>query len=1077
MNSLRLKVLGRFEARLPSGEVLLLPTRKVEVLLTYLSMTPGQPHSRDRLMNLLWSDRGEDQARNSLRQTLSALKKALEVIDPLPLQVDRTTVSVLAESIEMDTFELENSDATTDAINLYRGEFLEGIVIKDPGGEEWLTSERARYRRIAVEALENLLTSQREAGEMDAAVETGERLVGLDPLRETAWRYLMKVYVARGERSQALIAYNRCMEMLEKELGIEPEQETRELQAVIRDGNFELALTDIQPESMLSVNHAPAVTEGLPVPASSQKPSIVVLPFVSLGTKSNDEYFADGLSQDVITILCCYRELFVIDHKSAFAYRDARTDAGHFASELGVEYLVKGNIRRSGNQVRISAQLIEAATGKTIWAEHIDRKFDELFELEDEVAAKIALNLVSHIEDESRVRAVRKHPQNMTAFDCVIRARKNTESYDPEQNASARRLLEQAIELDPEYAAAYAYLASSFCTESESPWGLSRQEALERAVTYARKAVALDEFDSYAHVAMGWAYMNQKKYDLAEAHLDRAIECNPNDYGAFCVKSWLLSWSGRASEVPVCGTTALHLNPLAPDNCLLAFVIAHYTESKYETALEMLARIQEPDENSEAWRAACLAQLGRDDEAHTAAANVIDMGGDFIQHPDWLRIWAFKDPQDLQHFIDGLNKSGVLQNSAGAADKTTELAGSATDITNLSSKNTPSIAVLPFQNMSGDPEQEYFADGMSEEIITALSRVPGLIVISRNSTSVYKKRAVDVRQVGRELDVGFVLEGSIRKMEDSLRITAQLVNTQSGDHVWAERYDRKLDDIFAIQDEITHNIVVELQIKLVTGEYLRLIAKGTNSIEAWELVIRSVPLTETHVCDDAMLARQLLGRALELDNNYAAAWALLGWIYWEEAVWEWSSEPEKSMQRAFEAAQKSLSLDEHHPDSYSLLGHIFMKRGDINQAISMCEKAVELAPGDAEAMALLANILIDSGRVKEGSQKIQKALRLCPFPPPWYLVLLGVGFHLDGDNEAAISTLEQAMERELDSNLGRPWLASTLVEMGKLDEARVVAQAALDIDPTFSTMGWAKMFKAKSHARLKDNLLAAGFPE
>ena len=390
---------------------------------------------------------------------------------------------------------------------------------------------------------------------------------------------------------------------------------------------------------------------------------------------------------------------------------------------------------------------------------------------------------------------------------------------------------------------------------------------------------------------------------------------------------------------------------------------------------------------------------------------------------------------------------------------------------------TPSIAVLPFQNLSGDSVQDYFADGMSEEIITALSRVPDLVVIARNSTFVYKERAVDVRQVGRELDVGYVLEGSIRKMDNRLRITAQLVNAQSGDHVWAERYDRNLDDIFAVQDEITHNIVVELQIKLVTGEYTRLMAKGTKCIEAWELVIRSVPLGEAHVRDDAMLAKQLLGRALELDDNYAAAWSLLGWIYWEEAVWEWSSEPEKSLQMAFDAAQKSLSLDEHHPDGYSLLGHIFMERGDTNQAIAMCEKSVELAPGDAEALALLANILVDLGRVKEGKQKIQRALRLCPFPPPWYEVLLGVSLHLDDDNEAAISALEHAVERELESNLGRPWLASTLVEMGRLDEARMVTKSALDVDPTFSIMRWGKMFKSKSHARLRGNLIAAGFPE
>jgi TolB-like protein/Flp pilus assembly protein TadD len=401
------------------------------------------------------------------------------------------------------------------------------------------------------------------------------------------------------------------------------------------------------------------LTTQKPLPLTD-KPSIAVLPFQNLSDDPQQEYFSSGITEDIIDNLCRYRELFVIDHESAFAYRDGGAHAEHFANQLGVKYVAKGNIRRYGNQVRISAQLIEVVTGKTIWAEHIDRKFDDLFTLEDEVSAKIASTLVSHIENESTARAARKHPENMTAFDCVIRARPNIESYDPDENALARRLLEQAIELDPEYAAAYAYLASSLCVESESPWGMSLNEALERAVAYARKAVALDEFDSDAHAAMGWAYMKQMKYDLAEVHLDRAIECNPNDYEAFCIKSWLLSFNGHASEVMVCGATALHLNPLAPDNCLLAITVARYTEGRYEAALEMLARIQEPDENSEAWRAACLAQLGRDDEAHVAAATTIEFGGDFIQHKDWLNIWAFKNPQDLNHFIDGLNKSGVL---------------------------------------------------------------------------------------------------------------------------------------------------------------------------------------------------------------------------------------------------------------------------------------------------------------------------------------------------------------------------------------------------------------------------------
>ena len=396
--------------------------------------------------------------------------------------------------------------------------------------------------------------------------------------------------------------------------------------------------------------------------------------------------------------------------------------------------------------------------------------------------------------------------------------------------------------------------------------------------------------------------------------------------------------------------------------------------------------------------------------------------------------------------------------------------------TNQVLTDTPSIAVLPFQNMSGDPEQEHFADGMSEEIITALSRVPNLIVIARNSTFVYKNCAVDIRQIGRDLSVNHVLEGSIRKMGDRLRITAQLVDTRSGDHLWAERYDRELKDIFAVQDEISHNIVVELHNKLVVGENSRLIAKGTSNIEAWELVMRAGPLVEVHIRDDAMLAKELLDRAIELDNDYAAAWSLLGWVYWEEANWGWSSDPKKSLQMALEAAQKSLSLDEYHADGYSLLGFIFMEQGSMEEALSSCEKAVELAPGNDGVIALLASTQIDMGRIKEGNRNMRKALRLCPFPPPWYLVLSGEGLYLDGDLEAAKSALEQGIEREPESNLGRPWLAITLVDMGRLDEARKVARAALDIDPFFSVTSWMNRL-IKSDSQFRDNLLAAGFPE
>ena len=249
----------------------------------------------------------------------------------------------------------------------------------------------------------------------------------------------------------------------------------------------------------------------------------------------------------------------------------------------------------------------------------------------------------------------------MSAFDYVLRARQYLDSYEQDEIAAARAFLNKAIEIDSKYAAAYACLAYTYVMETETEWCASRIEALNKAVELSRKAVALDEFDSFAHMALGWAYLGLEKFDLAEVHLDHAIECNPNTYDAYCVKCWLLAYTGGAAEAAACGTRALQLNPLAPGDCLKGITLARYTHGEYSSALEMLERIEGPDVQSEALRAACLAQLGRDSEARGAAAKAIELGGNVIQQQDWLNKWTFKYPHDRDHFVDGLRKSGVLR--------------------------------------------------------------------------------------------------------------------------------------------------------------------------------------------------------------------------------------------------------------------------------------------------------------------------------------------------------------------------------------------------------------------------------
>jgi adenylate cyclase len=386
--------------------------------------------------------------------------------------------------------------------------------------------------------------------------------------------------------------------------------------------------------------------------------------------------------------------------------------------------------------------------------------------------------------------------------------------------------------------------------------------------------------------------------------------------------------------------------------------------------------------------------------------------------------------------------------------------------------NKPSIAILPFKNMSGDADQEHFSDGMTEDLITSLSRLSDLIVIASTSTFAYKGQAVDIRLIGRELGVRHVLEGSIRKSGDQLRITAQLIDAQSGDHVWAERYDRKLESLFEVQDEITHKIAFEMNVRLIRGKWS---SRGTKNIKAWEYFVQAYPLLESFVREDVLAAKPLLEQAISLDNNYAEAWAMLGIMYWQESAWNWSLDPEQSMQAAIDASQKSLAADPQSPGGYELLATISMSLGDLEKAVAMGRKAYELAPGSSETMATLADLLIEAGQINDGLQLIKKAIRYSPFPPGWYLLALGVGLHLSGKNDEAIFALNLAIERQPGSHLPLLWLASALVELQRPDDARLIVDRVLEIEPEFSAVRWAERFYSETHAHLKDNLFTAGF--
>ena len=370
----------------------------------------------------------------------------------------------------------------------------------------------------------------------------------------------------------------------------------------------------------------------------------------------------------------------------------------------------------------------------------------------------------------------------------------------------------------------------------------------------------------------------------------------------------------------------------------------------------------------------------------------------------------------------------------------------------------PSIAVLPFTNMSGDPEQEYFSDGITEDIITALSRIPRLFVVARNSTSVYKGKGVDIKQVGREQGVKFVLEGSVRKSGNQIRITAQLIDASTGNHRWAERYDRKLNDIFAVQDEIAKNVTVAVQVELTAGEQARLWAGGTDNLEAWECVVRGDELMSRHGRGDNEEARRLAEHALSLDRDYANAWVLAGFTHYEDALWGWSPSRETSISTALEDAYRAIELQELNPDSFALLAWLKCELAEFDEAAEVARKAVSLSPNYAPNAAMLAGILGRACDYQESDLQIRRAIRLSPIYPAWYLHILGNNCFALDKNEEAVSAYRACVKNtDPDSSfmsIVRVWLAICLANAGYDTEAKTVNEEVFRHDPKFQIDDW-----------------------
>jgi TolB-like protein len=412
--------------------------------------------------------------------------------------------------------------------------------------------------------------------------------------------------------------------------------------------------------------------------------------------------------------------------------------------------------------------------------------------------------------------------------------------------------------------------------------------------------------------------------------------------------------------------------------------------------------------------------------------------------------------------------------------------GSTTAKETLPLPDKPSIAVLPFDNMSGDPEQEYFADGIAEDLITALSRFPWLFVIARNSSFTYKGRSVDVKQVGRDLGVRYVVEGSVRRSDTRLRVAAQLIDATTGHHVWAERYDRPVGDLFDLQDDITEMITGVLVPALGSAERERASRKLRPSLDAWEMYQRGLlHYYRPYSHDDHAEARRLFDRAIELDPDFADAHAIVGLmgVYAvNSGQSSYSSSPQETLAEAARAARRAVQLEDNNALAHIALGRALDLMGDLETGIAECETAVRLNPNLAVAHHELGFVLVHAGRSAEALSCFDKAIRLSPNDPSrWNFFLLkgATQSHL-GEHESAIGNLKTAARLRPTSFWPHLFFAVALVGLGRMDEARAAIQEALSRNPDI-TLTIISQIRQNRHSeyidKILDQLQKAGLPE
>jgi len=1027
VSKLQLLLLGHFECLLPSGERISLSMRKAEVLLAYLALAPGIRHPRERLINLLWSDRGEEQARNSLRQCLSAIKKSLGDVADLVLQIDRTSVCLKPEMIDIDAHEFERLatiaefESLSDAAALYRGEFLEGISIRDAASQEWLDSERGRFKRQFIEVLTQLGQTQLISHDFGAAIKSAERLVAEDALGESGWRLLMRAYSENGDRSHALQAFKRCQQALRSELEVEPETATLELRDAIASGG-----TNSRP----AVISEPVVAKS-PAGQTSDDHSIAVLPFDNLSGDPEQEYFSDGISESIILHLNLFPDLIVKSRNSSFAFKQQIKSLGEISSELGVSYLVEGSVRKSEEQIRITVQLVEASSGNQVWGKRYDSRIENLFDLEEELSRSIAATVTGQIESDLQRVALTKGASGQQAYDLLLAGIYHYRKFNPGEMVVAVDKLNQCLVLDPDNVRAHAQLCYCHMMSWMERWVVDRHNVFELARKHALRAIELEPDLGFVQLAYAEFLSFNQETDKASDYVDRVLQENPSDAQALAMKSMLQEFHGDFEAALETAQLAYQLDPYHPWN-QWNIAESQYLCGQFEAALETISSIGHVPGFIGIYNIAANVKLDRMTQAREQLLLYLQECSESMPAmpqtiDEWLQYSLdnapFSDSSINQDHIDCLVQAGLKDKSITPQDANED-------------NDQPTILVLPFSNLSGDPEQEYFSDGISDSIIVSLSSFDPLNVKSRHTSVVYRDSNKSIEEIGAELGVQYIVEGSIRKLGDNVRITVQLGDTATGNQVWGKRYDSPLENLFELEEELVQTIAGTVSGRIEQESKTSSLHKPARDMRSYDYLMRGVYHLEKFTASDTAIALEQFQKCLDIDPDNAEVHAALAAAHAVELFENWTTDREASEADANRHIQKAVLLAPQNAQAHATLAEhqLFTRNHDLG--LFHAAKAIELNPTMPDGYGVQAYLLAMSGRIDEALTAADTCLQIDPHH--YYM----------GWNAGEVYRMAGQYQRAIDAFRSIPHIspsvhaqiAACLAALGQLDQAKAEMQ-------------------------------------